>query len=117
MPLLRLQVQTALGPLALFNPLVPDGFYSLDLEMNDCHIVARMLTDLADVEAQRSPASSFITIWPQGANKLWGSCGSEPEECLAGGKQMATWDDVGFLLQLIATAAAADSKVWSESND
>ena len=39
-----------LGVLALFNPLCPDGFYTLDLAQNDCWNVARILTDLADVE-------------------------------------------------------------------
>ena len=50
----RVCVQHMLGPLSIFNPLAPDGFYSLNLEQNDCHILARMLTDLADIEEGRN---------------------------------------------------------------
>lgn len=48
-------------------------------------------------------SNSFIVVYPQGANSLWGSCGSEPSKCTQGGKKdMATWDDIGFLEQMIA---------------
>merc|ERR1712070_659867 len=46
----RDQLRNMLGPLSLFNPLVPDGHYNLDLSLNDCWLCARVLTDLADVE-------------------------------------------------------------------
>lgn len=50
----RVEIMTILGPLSVFNPLCPDGYYKLNLEQNDCHICARILTDLADVEPGRN---------------------------------------------------------------
>ena len=50
---------------------------------------------------------SFITVYPQGANKLWASCGSEPSKCTTGKQDMAGWDDLGFLEQMIANVVAS----------
>eukprot|EP00933_Yihiella_yeosuensis_P060507 TRINITY_DN63261_c0_g1_i1.p1 TRINITY_DN63261_c0_g1~~TRINITY_DN63261_c0_g1_i1.p1 ORF type:complete len:439 (-),score=70.34 TRINITY_DN63261_c0_g1_i1:21-1337(-) len=51
-----------------------------------------------------SEVMDFVVIFPQGRNMLWASCGSQSSGCKAeqkGGKQVADWDDVGFLEQLI----------------
>ena len=58
---------------------------------------------------------AFITVWPQGHDAQWGSCGSdcaEVAEETEGGKEMHSVDDVSFLSSMVATIV----KSQAESN-
>eukprot|EP00935_MAST-01C_sp_MAST-1C-sp1_P001581 g1581.t1 len=54
-------------------------------------------------------ADSFVTVWPQGADSLWASCGSDCASAQGqaaaqekGSTGLASWDDIGFLTQMIS---------------
>lgn len=53
---------------------------------------------------------SFIIVWPQGYNNMWGTCGSDCDKAQAEntGKAIHTTDDVAFISALIAYAIKND---------
>lgn len=61
-----------------------------------------------------SAKDTFITVWPQGEEKLWASEGSDSKVASEGEKkkQTADWDDVAFIESMIATIvkSTTDSK-------
>mmetsp|Transcript_11342 Transcript_11342/g.21585 ORF Transcript_11342/g.21585 Transcript_11342/m.21585 type:complete len:520 (-) Transcript_11342:86-1645(-) len=58
--------------------------------------------------------SSFITVWPQGYNSQWGTCGSDCDmtEAENNGKSIHSVDDLTFLSTMVAKIVqAADSRI------
>ena len=55
---------------------------------------------------------SFIIVWPQGYDNMWGTCGSDCDKSQAEGdktgKKIHTTDDVTFISALIAYAIKND---------
>ena len=58
-----------------------------------------------------SDVKSFVVVWPQGDQNMWGTCGSNCEavsEAEKGEKEIHSTDDVTFLTDLIAHAVKTD---------
>jgi poly(3-hydroxybutyrate) depolymerase len=81
--------------------------------------------DLSDAEG----SNTFITVWPQGASEgpfanQWPSCGSDCNSARGqavkdAGKGLASWDEIGFLEQMITNIVktTSSSQPWKDRVD
>ena len=104
--------------------LVPDAVKAssvkvpliIDMHGGDgCASHQALSSGYADLAKSLSAQESFIVVWPQGYDKMWGTCGADCDKAQqeqdkkSSGKKVHSVDDVTFLSSMISFIVQSDS--------